>query len=698
MPGEWCKALVKTKALCKVPVKSGPDLRQARRGCAIIAAVSPVRIKERWLLIGLLLLAVLLAAAALLQYRWINRASEADLLERRQSLNGALAGIKGEFNAAVQELIPMFRPAPEVPRGINLESHLLRLYSQWQSVANRPQLLGALYLGETANGGSAFRQFDERARTFTPQPWPAALSFYQEVLDKQLRMPGGGLAYFPRGMAFELMGSRPLLIFPLVETGGMPGDWPPERLPPPPRNQGQPPPPPPADDSSRRLRDLMTPAADQPPGAPVLRGWCFLELNSEYLKSQLLPGLVERLFGAAGLSNYQLAVVGGDGPEVVYQSDAALTLDALRQVDAGTVIVGQETMPRIGPPEGPAANGPRPPRGDGAPRRGGPPRRADDRLPRRADNNPPPRPPEPLRPPHRPEDEFRADASPGNSWRLVARHRAGSLDAEVGQTRRRNLALNFGIFLLLGGSIAMMVIAAQRARHLARQQIEFVASITHELRTPLTVIHSAGYNLASGVVSQPSRVQDYGAMIQNEARRLSAQVEQALSFAGIHADRKQYDFQPVRVSEIVERAMGECAPAFAEAGWQVEYEKDEPAPTVLADAPALESAVKNLLHNALKYADSGKQLRVAVRAHRNGKRNEVQITIADRGPGVAAKDLPHLFEPFYRGAAVRATPAAGAGLGLSIVQKHVQAHHGRVTVASNHGATFTLHLPAADEA
>ncbi|MFL6274769.1 MAG: sensor histidine kinase [Blastocatellia bacterium] len=665
-----------------------------------------MRIKERWLLIGLLMLALLLAAAALLQYRWIKRASEADLLERRQSLNGALAGIKGEFNGAVQELIPMFRPAPEVPSEANLESHLLRLYSQWQSAANRPQLLGALYLGEQANGQSRFSQLNGRECKFTPQPWPAALSFYQEILDKRLRMPGGGLAYFPRGMAFELMGSRPVLIFPLVETGGRPGDWPPEPLPPPPlRNEGQPPhkeaqppprndgpaPPPPPGDEPRPLRDLMIPGpADQPPGAPVLRGWCFLELNSEYLKSQFLPGLVERLFGAAGLSNYQLAVVGGDGPEMIYQSDAGLTLDALQQVDAGTVILGQETMPQIAPPpngpppNGPPGNGPRPQPGEGPPRRA---------------NNPPPRPPE--RPPRllrRPEDEFRADASPGNSWRLVARHRAGSLDNEVAQTRRRNLALNFGIFLLLGGSIAMMVLAAQRARRLARQQIEFVASITHELRTPLSVIHSASYNLASGVVSQPQRVQDYGAMIQNETRRLSAQVEQALSFAGIQANRRQYDFQPVHLDQIVERAMSDCASAFAEAAWQIEYEKDEPPPRVLADAPALESAVKNLLQNALKYADSGKQLRVNVRAHRNGRRNEAQITIADRGPGVAAKDLPHLFEPFYRGAAVMASPAAGAGLGLSIVRKHVEAHRGRVTVASDNGATFTIHLPALDEA
>src|SRR5262249_11694852 len=100
-----------------------------------------------------------------------------------------------------------------------------------------------------------------------------------------------------------------------------------------------------------------------------------------------------------------------------------------------------------------------------------------------------------------------------------------------------------------------------------------------------------------------------------------------------------------------------------------------------------------LLHNALKYADAGKQLRVTIRADADGRRNEAQITIADRGPGIASKDLPHIFEPFYRGANVLASATPGAGLGLSIVQKHVRAHRGYVTVASNNGATFIIRLP-----
>jgi hypothetical protein len=204
-------------------------------------------IKARWLPLGLLALAFLLVTAALLQYRWINRAAEADLLEHRQSLNSALAGVKSEVNAAVQELLPMFRPSPDVPEGVNLQAHFLRLTSQWQTGANRPSLLGAVYVGETDHGQSTFSRLDARDmkpdRKFMPQAWPDQLAFYREALDKQLRLPEGGLPFFPRGVAFELLGTRPLLIFPLVERRGGPEDF----------RQGPPPPPPPRTERPRPL-------------------------------------------------------------------------------------------------------------------------------------------------------------------------------------------------------------------------------------------------------------------------------------------------------------------------------------------------------------------------------------------------------------------------------------------------------------
>jgi signal transduction histidine kinase len=140
--------------------------------------------------------------------------------------------------------------------------------------------------------------------------------------------------------------------------------------------------------------------------------------------------------------------------------------------------------------------------------------------------------------------------------------------------------------------------------------------------------------------------------------------------------------------------LAEYAVPFAEDGWQIEQHFAEDLPLVVTDGPALESALKNLFENALKYAARGKWLSVSVCAAQVRKGREVQITVADRGPGIAPKDLPHIFEPFYRGQSVSA-PTSGAGLGLCLVERNLRALGGRVTVQSapSDGTSFTLHLP-----
>jgi signal transduction histidine kinase len=224
--------------------------------------------------------------------------------------------------------------------------------------------------------------------------------------------------------------------------------------------------------------------------------------------------------------------------------------------------------------------------------------------------------------------------------------------------------------------------------------MEFVAGVSHELRTPLTVIQSTSYNLAQGTIQDPGRVQQYGEVIQREARRLINQIERMLSFAGIQSGRRVYDPQPTSVTEVVEGSLAEYAGPFAEKGWQIEQHFAEDLPLVITDGPALESALKNLFENALKYAAEGKWLSVSACVAQGTKGKEVQITVADRGPGIAPKDLPHVFEPFYRGRNVAAT-TSGAGLGLCLVERTLQALGGSVTVKSapGEGTSFTLHLP-----
>ena len=119
------------------------------------------------------------------------------------------------------------------------------------------------------------------------------------------------------------------------------------------------------------------------------------------------------------------------------------------------------------------------------------------------------------------------------AWRLLIRGRAGSLDALVARSRRRNLAISLGILGLLAASFVLIIASAQRQHRLARQQMEFVAAVSHELRTPLAVICSAGENLADGVVADREQVKTYGALVQTEGRRLTDMVERVMEFAGI---------------------------------------------------------------------------------------------------------------------------------------------------------------------
>jgi two-component system sensor histidine kinase MprB len=113
---------------------------------------------------------------------------------------------------------------------------------------------------------------------------------------------------------------------------------------------------------------------------------------------------------------------------------------------------------------------------------------------------------------------------------------------------------------------------------------------------------------------------------------------------------------------------------------------------VEADASALRRAILNLLDNAAKYG--GPKRPVVVRVATNEGATEVTISIEDRGPGIAREDLPHLFEPFYRGRG--AAQVHGSGLGLSLVNQIVAAHGGRVGVTNvpQGGSRFTLYLPA----
>jgi signal transduction histidine kinase len=244
--------------------------------------------------------------------------------------------------------------------------------------------------------------------------------------------------------------------------------------------------------------------------------------------------------------------------------------------------------------------------------------------------------------------------------------------------------------------MALIVSWTQRARRLAHMQMEFVAGVSHELRTPVAVICSAADNLAEGFVGSKEQVKEYGSLIRNEGRRLAGMIEQILRFASGQARQANYTLEPVSVNEAVERVLAGISALPAAEGFTVERAIDASLPPVKADAAALNHCLENLILNALKYGGDARWARVSAGAADGGSR--IRILVEDHGIGIEAADLPHIFEPFYRGRAAQAAQIHGAGLGLSLAREIAEEMGGRLEVASEEGAgaTFTLELQAAE--
>ena len=289
------------------------------------------------------------------------------------------------------------------------------------------------------------------------------------------------------------------------------------------------------------------------------------------------------------------------------------------------------------------------------------------------------------------------EGSGASGWQLRLNHKSGSLEAAVANLRFRNLAISFGTILLLGLALAMIVISTRRLQRLARAKVEFVAAISHELRTPLSVICSAGANLADGLIDDPARARQYGALIIREGRRLSEMVDQTVAFAGASSERARPERRTVAPREVVERALSASRDLIEEQGITLEYHSDPHVPLLRADVEALQRAIHNLIVNALKYAADGGWVRVSVSAERTQRRSMIVISVADRGPGISAAELSQVFDPFYRGQRAIDEQIHGSGLGLSLVKMAAEAHGGQVEVSSRLGAgcIFTIRLPAA---
>jgi two-component system sensor histidine kinase ResE len=226
-----------------------------------------------------------------------------------------------------------------------------------------------------------------------------------------------------------------------------------------------------------------------------------------------------------------------------------------------------------------------------------------------------------------------------------------------------------------------------------RRQREFVANVSHDLRTPLTAIRGFAGALLDGTArTEPDR-RHAAETIDSAAARMDALVNTLIDMARLEGGKVALDLQPLAVSALLDDVVTAARPEADQRQIALTVEA-APGLAILADAGWLARAVGNVVDNALRYSPNGGTVSLAAQP---GSPGEVRIEVRDHGSGIAAEDLPHVFERFYRGD--RARVAGGSGLGLAIAREIVIEHGGEITLDSRpgQGTTATFVLPRAAE-
>lgn len=439
--------------------------------------------------------------------------------------------------------------------------------------------------------------------------------------------------------------------------------------------------------SPMRLRGDSTDGTNP---APV--SWVIIQLNPGTFENEIFPELAQRYFSGSSGLDYHVAVTDGgqEHERVLYASAAGFGGNGDHSADATAELFGAPFM-RGGPPmTGPEMlnHSPAPSSGDQKAGQGQPQNpqvqnddRHDHSMERMVRLEP-----------------FRYSADEG-IWKVVVKHPSGSVEAAVGGLRRRNLMLSFGVLILLAMTMALVVVASQRARRLAMLQMDFVAGVSHELRTPLAVISSAAENIAHGVVTDKQQLARYGSTIVKQTRQLTQLVDQVLVFAATQKQQERYPLRPVDVGEVIAAALENTASVVSAAGVTVERNLEPGLPLASADFAALSQCLQNLITNAVKYGGEDHWLGVKAAARADGgTAREVEITVEDHGIGIGEQEMKHIFKPFYRSPSVAGSSIHGTGLGLPLAKTVIEAMRGSLTVQSEpgKGSAFTIRLAVAE--
>jgi signal transduction histidine kinase len=613
----------------------------------------------RWYVL-LLGLAAALIILAVLQYRSTRQLSDATSDQMRATLGASLMDLRRGLENELAPISRDLQPLLESRHQDDLQQ-LARGFADWQRTAAHPALVTNVFIWRIGGDDSEVLRLDTARDEFMPAEWPSQLASLRTELE----------AMSPNFMGRPNPSPAGVQAFP------------------------RPPQPPQFHLASSWFIDQQVPALvhlDGPGGSmstPLKPAWVIVTLSEDVLAKQVFPELVQRYFSGSSGLDYRVAVLSGTKDEPpIYSSEPGLLGSEARFVpDAGLNLFGPPSISVMQVP-------------------GAKPGVAQARTGPVVQFGPMGRPPDsgspgPMLGERR--DPFRLESiryGPyERDWVVVAQHRKGSLDAAVSSIFYRNLAINFGVLLVLSLTTLLIIVTSARARRLGQLQVDFVAGVSHELRTPLTGIVAAAQNIHDGLVESKDQLMRYAGAILNQAHQLSDLIEQILMFSAVEKGRQRYHLQPTDVAQVVDASLKHTESLIRSAGITVERAIERDLPQVNADFQALSRCLENLITNAVKYGGDERWIGVrAFGAVSSDQEKEVCISVEDRGIGIDSQDLKEIFEPFYRSPAVTAAQIHGNGLGLPLAARIAEAMGGRLRVESvpGKGSSFTIHLPVPD--
>lgn len=231
----------------------------------------------------------------------------------------------------------------------------------------------------------------------------------------------------------------------------------------------------------------------------------------------------------------------------------------------------------------------------------------------------------------------------------------------------------------------------ERQAELESERRMLISAIVHDLRTPLFSLRGSLEGLATGVADTPAKRERYITIAQDKAATLERLIADLFAFTRLEYLDETPDRSPLQLASLLPGIAEGMRPRADAKDVRLTLEAPATPLTIHADSHMLTRAIENLLDNALRHTQAGGAVQLAWR--RNGER--VEIAVSDTGPGIPEQDLPHIFDPLYRGEASRNRKTGGAGLGLTIARRIVAAHGGDLTArnAPAGGAIFIVSLP-----